>query len=57
MQRKVYVAKDGETEAIVTEDDVKRLPGGRVQVSGTWIVRGPQAGKRRRSHQRDRPHR
>ena len=50
MERKAHRVSDGETEAVVTEDDRRRLPDGRVEVPGTWVVRGPAAGTRRRTH-------
>ncbi len=58
MPRKVQRARysDG-SEVEVCEDDRRRLSDGRVQVSGTWVVRGPAAGRHRRAHTRSRPRR
>lgn len=52
--RKRYA--DG-TEVEIVEDDRRRTKGGRVEVRGTWVVRGPAAGSRRRRHTRERPRR
>lgn len=56
MRRVVHRAREGDVEAEVVEDDRRRLKDGRVQVSGTWVVRGPAAGSHRRAHDRERPH-
>jgi hypothetical protein len=45
---------DGDTTVVLEEDDRRRLPNGKVQVRGTWVVTGPQAGSHRRAHDRER---
>jgi hypothetical protein len=55
VRRVVRRVPDGDVEAEVVEDDRRRLKDGRVEVRETWVVRGPAARSRRRSHTRERP--
>jgi hypothetical protein len=48
-------AVDGESETEIVEDDRRRLRDGRIEVRGTWVLRGAAAGSRRREHTRERP--
>jgi hypothetical protein len=57
VRRVVRRVSNGDVEAEVVEDDRRRLKDGRVEVRGTWVVRGPAAGSRRRAHTRERPRR